>query len=301
MEFLKFIIILPKSIHYLVRINKSDTEHIHAHWANMPTTIAYLISTCVDDISYSFTGHAWDIHSNQIDQEFLDIKIKQAEYVITCTKYNKKYLDELQSNETPIYINYHGVVPDKYHSNRKSEKQTYFVAGGRLVEKKGFKELIQAVKIAKEKYGCEIPVVLFGSGPQEKSLKKLKRSHNLENIDMTGKIPHNDVKEILCNAQVFVAPSIEPDNGDIDGIPNVVLEAFASTTPVIGSDLSGIPEVVKHNHTGWLVEPSNIEELAEALVNAWRSPALCKELGKMGEIKSNQILISTKILVNSYQ
>ncbi|WP_084777659.1 glycosyltransferase family 4 protein [Natrialba sp. SSL1] len=281
-EAVKIIVIFPKVLHYSALIHDSEISHIHAHWATVPTTVAYMISKIIDDISYSFTGHAWDLHSDNTNPKFLKGKIHESEYVISCTKYNVDKLNERADDNTPIYLNYHGVQPEGYKNTRERSEQTYFVAGGRFVEKKGFGDLVRSLARVREEKGYEIPTILFGDGPLRENVERLADDQGLEKVYFVGRIEHDQVKKYLSNAQAFVAPSVVAENGDIDGIPNVILESFASATPVIGSNLSGIPEAVKHNETGWLIEPGSARDLSKCCIEAWESPKRCDDLGKNG-------------------
>ena len=287
-EALKLIAVFPKSLHYAISLNQFNVDHIHAHWANTPSTIAFMLSRLMNDVTYSFTGHAWDIHSDNTNKDFLETKIKDAEVVVTCTGYNRNYLNSLDKGDTPVRRNYHGLIPEDYTSTREDTEQTYMLAGGRLVEKKGFDNLVKSLGKIKNGKGYEIPTVIFGDGPMEEELRSLKDQYNLTELTLVGRIDHSEVKEYLEDAQVFVAPSIIPEDGDIDGIPNVILEAFASSTPAIGSDMSGIPEVVIPGETGWLVDPDNIDQLATACNKAWKSPEDCAELGRNGRSKVDE-------------
>jgi len=98
------------------------------------------------------------------------------------------------------------------------------------------------------------------------------------------------------NSDCFVLPSVISDSGDRDGIPNVILEAFAAGLPVISTNVSGIPEVVINNQTGLVVEPNNINELADTIEKLYLDVKLRTTLGLKGrQLVEQQFEISTNV------
>lgn len=294
-EIISLLKYIPKTLKIIEDIESQEINHIHAHWANKPTSLTYFIKN-LTNINYSFTAHAYDIYSKGANTEkSLNQKIKQSTHVVTCTNYNKKYLENISPEEKQkIYLNYHGLKPKKYQNKREKTQKTYAVAGGRLVEKKGLKYLIKALAKIKKEENQEIPIKIFGDGNQREKLEKLKQENNLNKIEFKGKIPHEEVIKIFSEAQFFIAPSIIAKNGDRDGIPNVILEAYATKTPTIASKISGIPEIVKNNKTGWLTPPKNTEKLKNKILTAWNNPEKCHKYGEKGEKKVEKSFDSNK-------
>ena len=84
------------------------------------------------------------------------------------------------------------------------------------------------------------------------------------NIELLGWRDADETIELINRAAILVAPSVITEDGDRDGIANVILEAFANRTPVIASGLDSISEAVENRRTGLLVKPSDMAELARA-------------------------------------
>jgi glycosyltransferase involved in cell wall biosynthesis len=80
------------------------------------------------------------------------------------------------------------------------------------------------------------------------------------------------IKDLLADADTFVLPSVVARNGYMDGIPVALMEAMASGVPVIASQLSGIPELVRDRDTGLLVPPNQAETIRDAILCCWREP-----------------------------
>jgi glycosyltransferase involved in cell wall biosynthesis len=95
-----------------------------------------------------------------------------------------------------------------------------------------------------------------------------------ERVELAGARPHREVMALIARAAVFTLPSIRAKDESMDGIPNVILEAFSVETPVVSTRLSGIPEVVRDGETGMLVEPGDAAALAAALRDVLEHPAV---------------------------
>lgn len=243
-------------------------DHLHAHFANDPTTVAFFVSWLAD-VSYSFTGHAKDIYTQ--DVPLLQTKLKQAQFVATCTQFNHKHLAALTESRTPIHRIYHGTNLAQFEveaesSDAPSESTTPIILSvGRLVPKKGFPVLLQALKQLADR-GVKFMCFIVGSGPQEAALHKTVEELGLQqHVDLLGKMTQEELVHYYHRANVVALACQVEANGDRDGIPNILVEAMATGTPVISTDISGIPELIRHEETGLIVPPSNPTALADGL------------------------------------
>lgn len=254
-------------------LKEKGVEHLHAHFANDPATVARFVHA-LTGIPYSFTAHAKDIFLSP--QTVLRDKIHTAKFVVTCTKYNRRYLQNLSRNGTPIHTVYHGLDDGIFsNSNVRRAKERLPAAGigapplilsvGRLVEKKGFDVLLEACQILRKErllFRCEI----IGEGPMAERLSRLLLEFDLkEQVQILKFIPQEKLVKKYPQAKVFALPCQITRNGDRDGIPNVLLEAMAMGLPVVATDVSGISEVVVPFKNGILVPPQNPQALAAAM------------------------------------
>ena len=133
---------------------------------------------------------------------------------------------------------------------------------GRMVEKKGFDVLISACRILK-KEGVEFKLQLAGAGPLLAELKAMSSKLDVADmIEFIDAISHEKVPEWIKSLDVFVLPCQKDRNGDMDGIPVVLMEAMLTGVPVITTRISGIPELVENEETGILCDPKDAECLA---------------------------------------
>jgi colanic acid/amylovoran biosynthesis glycosyltransferase len=135
----------------------------------------------------------------------------------------------------------------------------------------------------------------------EDSLKSLSDSLGLTKKEVTflGSIPHAEVAAFMQSLDAFVLPCREDANGDIDGIPVVLMEAMLMGVPVITSKLSGIPELVINQQTGLLVKPNDSDELASAVLSMMGDDKLRERMcaGAVSRVKSEfSLIVNTKIL-----
>jgi len=269
---IKSFAILPISLHYARLIHSRGVQHIHAHWATIPTTSAIIISKILG-IPFSFTAHAWDIF---LKNPMLKEKVRLAEFVVTCTGYNKEYLDSLlhYHHDEKIIKNYHGIDFDTVPKVHKNTQENLIFSIGRLCEQKGFPYLIEAIAILK-KWGHSFICKIVGEGPGRKALTEQIAELGLQaEVELCGIKPHSFIFDLFNQARMFVLPCVISRNGDRDGIPNVMIEALAMYTPVISTNVSGIPEIIKDGDTGITVEPRNSEKLAKAILYLYEHPEL---------------------------
>lgn len=252
------------------KVKASGTRHLQAHFGSYQTELAMALAWMIK-CTYGGTWHAVDIWK---DANILPDKIRHSEVVFTCTKYNADHLVDVAGDVADkVRLSYHGLdfsrlpVPAEFAPlpcDGVREAMPEVIAIGRLVPKKGFNFLIDAVaKLAREKFPVHLTIV--GDGPLESALKNQVEDLNLqERVTFTGSLKNTETLNCVNKAHLLAAPSIQDKDGNIDGIPNVTLEAMALARPVIGTKLSGIPEVVNDN-TGALVDCADVDGLAEAM------------------------------------
>lgn len=241
-------------------------KHVHAHFAFIASDLGYLLSKFLG-VSFSFTAHAQDIYLNQ---KQIISKIERSCFVVTCTRYNRDYLNQLTEKkfEEKIHHVYHGInlieraVPKERQFSDHSMVNILTVA--RLVEKKGIIYLLKAIKILVDSEKM-IRCTIIGDGPLRNELINFTIAEGISNnVTFPGANERKKIFKQLSSADIFVLPSIVASNGDRDGLPNVLLEAMLMDVPVISTPISGIPELVEDGHSGLLIP----EKDEKALVNA---------------------------------
>lgn len=164
-----------------------------------------------------------------------------------------------------------------------SPKDKMVLCIGRMVERKGQSYVIEAMKDVVKKHP-ETKLVLLGHGPMEKELKALaEKGPGEENIIFAGKRPHSELKNFYAAADIFIIPSIVDSSGVAEGGQGLVTkEAMVSKVPVIGTNIGGIPDIVKDNETGLLVPEKDSKAIAGAISKLVADSSLRKRLAEQG-------------------
>ncbi|NJK69533.1 MAG: colanic acid biosynthesis glycosyltransferase WcaL [Microcoleus sp. CSU_2_2] len=262
-------------------MQKLGLSHLQAHFANVPTATTE-IAKIFGDFSYNIFAHAKDIYLTEA--EILDRRIRSAEFVLTCTGFNHRHLQSVSQSNTPIYLSYHGIDLTRFTSAFAKQETEFplMLSVGRYCEKKGFPYLIEACRQLKQqghKFQCD----LVGYGPLQAELEQLIADLDVADVvSLAGKMTQDELVKVYERASIFVLPCQVMENGDRDGIPNVLLEAMAMEIPVVSTDISGIGELVESGENGFLVPEKNPPALAEALEKLLTQPELRAQFGKAG-------------------
>lgn len=254
-----------------MHLSGSPVRHLHAHFCHTPASVAAFASD-LTGLPFSFTAHAKDIYTSEPDQ--LARKIRKARFVVTCTRYNAGYLSGLSGSPenggkppTPIHTIYHGIDLDLFSFDpaRPAGPPWSILSVGRMVPKKGYDDLLRALKHLKET-GLDFRFTHIGSGESAPEVRELIRDLDLQDrVKLLGTLPHRDVIAHYRTAHCFALACKVAPNGDRDGIPNVLVEAMATGLPVISTRVSAIPELVEDGFSGLLTQPGNPAEMAEGI------------------------------------
>ena len=277
-SFAKAVAVYVKSLAFARRARRMEAVHLHAHWATFPTASARVMARLMGR-PFSFTAHAWDLY---VKNPTLKRKVEEAEFVVTCTDYNRKFLVSIspESGEK-IFLNYHGVELDRFQKreqNRTQEKPL-ILSVGRLVETKGFVTLLQSLALLKGR-GIPFECQVVGEGPLRKTLETEIARRKLKEVRLIGSVSRTELIGLYQKASCFVLASEVAPNGDRDGIPNVLLEAMAVGLPVVATEVSGIPELVDSGENGLLVPEKEPWALAEAIETTVRIPNRARGCGE---------------------
>ncbi|HEY1382607.1 MAG TPA: glycosyltransferase, partial [Dongiaceae bacterium] len=152
---------------------------------------------------------------------------------------------------------------------------------GRAVPKKGFADLLQALALLPKE--CDWRFHHIGGGPLLDDLKSLAETLQIAKlVTWQGSAPQDQVLEAYRAADIFALASCIAEDGDRDGLPNVLMEAQSQRLAVVATSLPGIAELVMPNETGLLVPPSAPENLSGALLRLIRDAELRARLAEAG-------------------
>ncbi|WNV76028.1 glycosyltransferase family 4 protein [Geodermatophilus sp. DSM 44513] len=263
-----------QAVELALAVRASGITHLHAHFASVATTVARLAARLAG-VTYSFTAHAKDVFHEEVVDAELRAKLADAADVVTVSDFNVAHLRRrFGPAAARVRRVYNGLDLPAFPWTPPTDRPPVVAAVGRLVEKKGFADLLHAVARLQDT-GRDLSVVLVGTGQLAGELAALVRRLGLEGaVTMPGALTQDEVRRVVGGAAVLAAPCVVGADGNRDGLPTVVLEAMALGTPVVATPVTGIPEVVEHGRTGLLVPERDPAALAGALARLLDDAAL---------------------------
>jgi len=259
------------------RLQRSDAI-IHAHFATMPALRALRASRILKR-PWSLTAHAYDIYRSPAN---LTEKLRSAALVTSGCEYTVTHLRTITGPQAAGHVHQivMGVDPDRFARTGPLPGGRHIVAVGRLVTKKGFVHLVDALA-RPSLAGTTLTIV--GDGPLAGALRAQVDRHGLgARVTFTGALDSDGVQDQLERADVLAMPCVIAPDGDRDSMPVVVKEALAMQLPVVVSDVAGLPELVSEAF-GRIVAPADTDALAQGLAQVLSAgPAERAAMGAAG-------------------
>jgi len=213
---------------------------------------------------------------------FAKISFKNANKIRAVSNYLKEKVQKITPSK-PYFIFPTFTDIDLFLSEKDIKFDNFILFVGVLEKVKGIEYLIEAFsKIEKE--FPQFKLVLIGKGSKRKNLEYLISNLKLsDKVEFKGKLSLEETKNVMKNCYCLVLPSLS------EGLGRVLMEAMALGKPVIGSNVGGIPDLIKDGENGFLFEPKNSDQLTEKLRILLRDKNLAIEMGKKGRefIKEN--------------
>ena len=259
---------LPMASAFAGDMRRAGIEHIHACFATKPAAVGMMAAAMLR-LPFTFAAHARDVFADGVA---LRQKVAAARRVAVCSKAALKRLDSNVSDACfdRLTLIRHGLDPTEFEfaSRRNKHEPVRAFAAGRLIEKKGFRYLVEAIARLPGAR-CEIA----GAGPLEGALRNQIEQLGLgDHIALLGWLEPDELRAKMAEADVLVAPYTVARDGDRDGVPNVLLEAAAMGLPIVACNAGGIGEFIGNCETGRLVPPNDPDLLAGAIESALATP-----------------------------
>lgn len=269
---------VSQAVALALEARRRGISHLHAHFATVSTTVTRLASLFAD-LPYTFTAHAKDIFHDSVQSDDLERKLADASTVITVSEFNLDFLRANFGSVSPrIERIYNGLPLERFPYEDPGGRPPRIVAVGRLIEKKGFADLIDACALLAER-GTRFSCCIIGAGDLEAELGRRIQKIGLDSrVELVGPQPLSEVIAQVRSAALLAAPCVVGSDGNRDGMPTVLLEAMALGTPCISTDVTGIPELLRHGETGLIVPQHDPHALAGEIERLLTTPALRCEL-----------------------
>lgn len=260
-------------------LRRDGVEHLHAGFVHEPGSLAWIVHR-ITGIPFSLAAHAKDyVHS---PRNLLRTKLAESGLVLTCTQSNVRALEERAAPRSIRRLRriYHGVDLERFRFEPCDEADPPLILSvGRLVEKKGLDHLVSACALLRDRgRRFQVRIVAGSRDLWDELTGQIRRLDLAHVITLEGPLDQEEVRARYRSATIFALPCVVADDGDRDGIPNVLVEAAATGVPIVSTPVGGVPELVTDGETGLLVPARDPAALAAALERLLDSPALRRAL-----------------------
>lgn len=266
-----------------LQLRQHGVGHVHVHFAGMAARTAYWIAKFFG-ITFTFTAHANDIFVPTNFEIGLEQLVSSAAAVVTVSDFGTSFLrDRFPQQAAKLHRIYNGLDPSRFAENAEISDVPCLLSIGRLIEKKGFRDLISACGLLRDsgrKFRCEI----IGDGPLRAELQTQIDTANLSSVvSLSGPQSQAQISAALSTASVFVLPAIVDRDGGMDNLPTVIMEGMAAGLPVVATAIGGILEMVEENASGLLVPERDPAALASAIEQLLADPERARSMGARGQ------------------
>lgn len=244
-------------------IKRKSPSALLASWG-FPDAVAAAMLNSKLKLPFFIKVHGTDVNENTAftaRSSLMKKWLNKAKVIFCASKALSERLEEVGLENRRLKVNYNGVNRDIFYPLEQRANGQSFIFVGSLIETKGCNELLSAfIEVTKKHPNATLDII--GEGPLKTALQeKITQCELKAKVRLLGSLPLIDVARAVRAANVLVLPSYR------EGVPNVLLESFASATPVIATDVGGIPEVV-NDDVGLLVPAKSEKKLASAMVKA---------------------------------
>jgi glycosyltransferase involved in cell wall biosynthesis len=275
-----------------VRTGRAAADLVHAHFLVPNGTLAAAGSGSTPLVISLHGSDVYLAERSAVMRRAARFALSRAAAIVPCSEDLGSRAVALGADPSRVHVIPYGADPALFSRaidpSERARLRASLGAGdrklvlfvGNLVPKKGVTHLIQAAKRLHETH----PGILFvavGDGPLGADLKAEALAAGLtsEDFRFAGAVRWAEIPAWYAAADVFTAPSVVDAAGNVDGLPNVVLEAMATALPVVASRVAGIPMAIRDGETGRLVPPGDPIALGDAIAATLADPARARALG----------------------
>ena len=242
-------------------------------------------------IPLSVHFHGYDASELRVLEDYKERYERMFEYassIIVVSEVMRQKLISLGAPAKKIFLTHYGANPSfiKFKPSLVSKK---VLAVGRMVDKKAPHLLVLAFRRCLERHP-DAKLVYIGAGPLFQITKDLVKQFKLDNnVELRGLAGREEIQNEMLTARCFAQHSRTAENGDMEGTPVAVIEAQSAGLPVVSTHHAGIPDIVLHEQTGFLVEEGDAERMGDYISSLLDDAELARQMGAAGKsrIKEN--------------
>ena len=257
---------------------------IHAHWLIPGGLVGAIVKELLPGKRrLLITAHGADVHLRDRwpIRALKGLAIDSADTVTIVSRALRDRVRPFVPEGTRLEVASMGVdLHARYIPGQQKRPTATLVFAGRLVEKKGVADLLEAMPRVRDRRPG-VRLLIAGHGPLEQELRAhAERLHIDDAVEFLGSVANERLPDTLRRASVAVLPFRTADDGDTEGLGLVAVEAMGCGIPVIVGDVPAIHDVVTHAETGWIVPPGDPAALADAILQLLDDPALANRLAE---------------------
>jgi glycosyltransferase involved in cell wall biosynthesis len=282
--------LLVEALHVLKRTRELGIEHVHVHFATDSSVVALLMKE-LGGPSYSITAHAKDIYRQTVDYRMLDRLVRGSAFVVTVCDANRAWMEARLSPEAMAKVRrlYNGIDLETFVRNGSLRDEDHVLGVGRLVEKKGFHVLIEALALLRQR-GLPYRATLVGDGEERARLEQQVAALGLgERVALLGPRDQAEVRALMSRATLMVQPCLIGNDGNRDALPTVLVESLAMELPCISTPVTGIPEILDQGRCGLLVPENDARATADAIEALLRDPERRARIARDGRLRAERL------------
>ena len=268
-----------RALCFVADARAAGVDRIHANFAFCTADVATLVAQWLH-VPCSVSVHARDLYTQS--GPVLSWRLRETDFIVACTAHGRDHLLRKCPGIAPdkVRLIRHGLRPEDYEPADGDGR--FVLAVGRLEEKKGFRFLLEACRILKDR-GVAPQCTIVGDGARRQALRDQAQRLSLGDcVVFAGAKSQFLLGKLYRRAQIFVLPSVVAEDGDRDGLPNVLLEAGAMSLPIVSTTVGGIPEFVTDGENGFLVMPRDAKQLADRIATLLGDAELRHKMGAAG-------------------
>ena len=283
-------------------INFLQSQKIEAVLAEYgPTGVCVMDACQAANVPLVVHFHGMDAYDSSVLKEFgaaYRVMFERASTIVAVSHAMEQQLINIGAFKDKLVCNPCGVDVSLFIPKDINASGPHFVTVGRFVDKKA--PYLTLLAFQKAIRVCpEAKLTMIGDGYLLEACKQIAKTIGIaNNVEFKGSVNHQEVTTILKSARAFLQHSVQTSYGDSEGTPVAVLEAGAAGLPVISTKHAGIPDVVIHDQTGFLVQEGDVEGMAQAIITLAKDIALASKLGKAARERISNHFSMTKSIDN---
>ena len=272
-------------------LGEGGVRHLHVHFAGRAARTAFWLKRLVG-INYSVTAHANDIFRDEPRERLIQI-FDAAAVVVTVSEFSLRYLrSKYPSNSEKFYRVFNGIEVDRFPASSFPDGRPLILSVGRYIPKKGFCTLVEACSRLE---GREFECQMIGNGPLEESLKEQAALLGIDkSVSITGPKTEGEIKRLLERSRMFVLACMRAEDGAMDNLPTVIMEAMGAALPVVSTNVAAVSEMIVDKETGFIVPAGDSVALAQKMAYLLDNPKLAREMGMRGRERCWQLFDSNQ-------